>query len=309
MVILHLQMASPAKTSAEFFGQHVPGTLLAAGTGPAWADVLVEVYQRRRTEASLVVPAVAEPLVVLILAGSAFVEEREFGGVWTGRRVSAGEFLLTTTPAPYELRWLVVGPVSLETLHAYLGLPLLARAGKDVRGVHTQNPPLREVFGERDPFLAMLLERLRDELIRRATPSALFVQGIAQSLAVHLVRTYPAPDGPREQRRGGLPAFRLRKVTALLEAHLAEDLPLARLAQEAGYSPSHLSRLFKQTTGFSLTQYLTRLRMTHARRLLRETARSMIEIGLEVGYTNPSHFAHAFQRQEGITPSAYRQRD
>lgn len=73
-------MASSNKASAESFGRHVPGTLLAAGTGPAWTDVLVEVYRRRRTETSLLVPAVAEPLVVLILAGSAFVEEREFGG-------------------------------------------------------------------------------------------------------------------------------------------------------------------------------------------------------------------------------------
>ena len=98
-------------------------------------------------------------------------------------------------------------------------------------------------------------------------------------------------------------------MTALLETHLAETLPLARLAQADGYSPYHLSRLFKQTTGSSLTQYLTRLRMTHARCLLRETAKSIIEIGLEVGYTNPSHFAHVFQRQEGVTPSAYRRRD
>ena len=54
------------------------------------------------------------------------------------------------------------------------------------------------------------------------------------------------------------------------------------------------------------SRYLIRLRLARARRLLRETTRSMIEIGLEVGYPSPSHFAHAFQREVGVTPSEYR---
>ena len=177
-------VSSPQKTSAEAFAQHVPGTLLATGRGPAWTDVLIEVYARRRTETGLVVPAVAEPLVVLVLAGRALVEEREFGGPWTGRTVRAGEFFLTTTPTPYELRWQVTGPESLETLHAYLGLPLLVRALKEVHGVAAAGTPeLREVFGERDAVLATFLELLRSELPARPRASPLFVQGVAQSLA------------------------------------------------------------------------------------------------------------------------------
>ena len=302
-------MPSPLKTSAEALARHVPGTLLAVGSGPAWTDVLVEVYARRRTEAGFVVPAVAEPLVILILSGRAFVEEREFGGSWTGRTVSAGEFFLTTTSEPYELRWQVTGPENLETLHAYLGLPLFARAMEEVQGVEAAGTPvLREVFGERDAFLSTFLEMLRAELLaRHCAASPLFVQGVAQSLALHLVRTYlPASHALPPQQRGGMPAFQLRKVTALLESRLAENLPLARLAQEAGYSPFHFSRLFKRTTGFSPSRYLIRLRMERARRLLRETTQSMIEIGLEVGYQSPSHFAHVFQREVGITPSEYR---
>ena len=300
-------MPSTQKTSAEALALHVPGTLLATGSGPAWTDVLVEIYARRRTEACLVVPAVAEPLVVLILSGHALVEEREFGGTWTGRTVCAGEFFLTTTPAPYELRWQVTGPENLQTMHLYLGLPLLARALKEVGGDRVVGPPaLREVFGERDGVLSTFLDLLRAELLTRPRASPFFVQGVAQSLALHLVRTYPAAESAPLPRRGGMPAFRLRKVIALLEAHLAEDLTLARLAREAGYSPFHFSRLFKQTTGFSPSRYLVRLRVERARRLLRESARSMIETGLEVGYRSPSHFAHVFQREVGFTPSEYR---
>ena len=71
-------MKFPEKTSAEEFGQHVPGTLIAASAGQAWTDVLVEIYARRRVEESIIVPAVAEPQIVWILSGSARVEERDF---------------------------------------------------------------------------------------------------------------------------------------------------------------------------------------------------------------------------------------
>jgi AraC family transcriptional regulator len=46
--------------------------------------------------------------------------------------------------------------------------------------------------------------------------------------------------------------------------------------------------------------------MAEARRLLRETDRSMIDIGLEVGYGSVSHFASAFRREMGLTPTEYR---
>jgi len=47
--------------------------------------------------------------------------------------------------------------------------------------------------------------------------------------------------------------------------------------------------------------------MDEARRLLRETKRSVVEVALEVGYANPSHFARFFRRETGLSPSDYRQ--
>jgi len=237
------------------------------------------------------------------------VEEREFGGTWSGRNVTAGEFFLTTTTAPYELRWRVTSPGDFQTMLTYVGLPLFARAHRDVFGVEMDSPRLREVFAERDTMLTALLEQLRSEMTTRRTASRLFVHGIAQSLAVHLVRTYPAPSSSGRALRGGLPAFKLQKITGLIEAHLDEEIALSRLAGEVGLSAFHFSRLFKKTTGFSPSQYLIRQRIARARRLLRETTRSMIEIGLEVGYSSPSHFAQVFRREVGVTPTEYRGRE
>ena len=66
------------------------------------------------------------------------------------------------------------------------------------------------------------------------------------------------------------------------------------------------NRLFKRATGLPPSQYHIRLRLDTARRLLRETDRSVIEVANAVGYSNPSHFAQLFRKDTGITPSDYR---
>ena len=163
---------------------------------------------------------------------------------------------------------------------------------------------LRDFSGFKDNFLSALLEGLHKELSSRHRGSSLFVEGVAQSLAVHLVRTYA--DETTQDYKGGLPGFRLRKVRDLMITHLEDEFSLIRLAREAGMSEFHFSRVFKRTTGFKPSQCFIRLRMERARRLLRETNRSIIEIGLNVGYTSPSHFARIFRREIGISPSEYR---
>lgn len=282
--------------------------MLASSEGAVWADLLVEIVTRRRVQERLLIPAVAEPLVVWVVSGRAAVEGRDDETPWTGREVCAGDFFLTTTPTPYELRWRAAGPDDFVVMHVYLSLPLMARVQQGADGLRGYAPRLSEVSGGRDDTLSALLELLRAELTADVRHQRWFVGGIAQSLAAHLTHTYAVADQVTPKQTGGLPAFRLHKVTELLAAHLAENLPLARLAEAAGYSPFHFSRLFKKATGLSPSRYLIGLRMERARQLLRETTLSIIEVGLEVGYTNPSHFAQLFRREVGSAPGDYRGR-
>jgi len=90
--------------------------------------------------------------------------------------------------------------------------------------------------------------------------------------------------------------------------HVVEDFDLAQLAALAGLSKYHFHRLFKSAIGVSPSRYHTNLRMELARRLLRESKKSVVEVALEVGYSNPSHFAQLFRRQTGLCPSDYRRK-
>jgi len=189
-------------------------------------------------------------------------------------------------------------------MHLYLGLAVFNRAIEEAFKTDPGATRLRDLSGFKDDFLSVLLEGLHKELSSRHRGSSLFVEGIAQSLAGHLARTYV--DETTQDYKGGLPGFRLRKVRDLMITHLEDEFSLIRLAREADMSEFHFSRAFKRTTGFTPSQYFIQLRMERARRLLRETKRSVIEIGLDVGYTSPSHFTRIFRREVGISPTEYR---
>lgn len=103
-----------------------------------------------------------------------------------------------------------------------------------------------------------------------------------------------------------LPGYKLRQITDWMAEHVAEEFNLDRLAAQAGLSKFYFNRLFKSALGMSPSRYHINLRMDAARRLLRETKRSVVAIALDVGYANPSHFAQLFRRETGLAPSDYR---
>ena len=98
----------------------------------------------------------------------------------------------------------------------------------------------------------------------------------------------------------------VRFVLGLLEVRYAEDLPLDEIADLAGQSASHLSRLFRQETGMSVVEYMTRLRVSAARRLLAAGDESIGTISRKVGYGDPNYFTRVFRRETGLTPREYR---
>ena len=294
------------RITAESMPHHLPGTPQVYPRLPQMQDVMVQLFSHHSTVEPILVPAVVEQLLVLVLAGTALVEERSLGGEWKAVNVQAGDFFLTNTSEPYEMRWQTMGCDTFEVMHLYLGLPLIDRAVRDLLGEHTDPVTFLEISGAQDERVNFMLDQLRFELTEERTPSLLFVHSLAQALTVHLLRRYLDPQSTT-RRSNALQAYKLRRVIDAMNERLADDFRLAHLAHIADLSEYHFSRMFKRATGLSPSQYFIRLRMSRARHLLLETNRSIIDVGLEVGYSSPGHFSQVFRREVGVTPSAYRQ--
>ena len=149
------------------------------------------------------------------------------------------------------------------------------------------------------------MECLRDELMRRRA-SPLFLQGIAQSIAIHLARNYAETVKESHSGSPSLPGYKLRQIADWMAENIAEEFNLGRLAAQVGLSKFYFNRLFKSAVGVPPSHYHINLRMDEAKRLLRETKKSVVETALDVGYANPSHFAQLFRKETGLSPSDYR---
>lgn len=296
--------AIPERTTPVALGSYISGTTLASSDGPAWKDLFVQVFTRQRVQRPILVPAVAEPLIVWIMSGDVRVEEREPGGAWTENRVTAGDFFLTRSPTPYEMRWQAEDDQPFKVMQLYLSVSLFERVAEGVTGA-SGRLALRDVSGARDPTVSHLLSLVHGELVNANGADPLFVEGLAQSLAVHLVRSY-AVTGPATRRPPALPGVKLRRAVAVMEAELDQPFDLKRLADAVAMSEFHFSRLFKKATGQSPSQFFIRLRIAEAQRLLQETDANILNVALAVGYSSPSRFAQIFRRETGLSPSDYR---
>jgi len=95
-------------------------------------------------------------------------------------------------------------------------------------------------------------------------------------------------------------------LKAVLSAYLPEQLPnIAFAAEIAATSVRTLQRRLKES-GLTYSDLIGEIRFEAALRLLRETDATALEIALEVGYEDPSHFSRAFKRTAGISPREYR---
>ena len=98
----------------------------------------------------------------------------------------------------------------------------------------------------------------------------------------------------------------ITKARKYIHANLDQPLPLGQVARQAGLSESHFCRLFKDSAGLTLTDYVNRCRIDWAKReLLRPEAR-ISEIAFLVGYQSLSQFNRSFARITGQSPTLYR---
>lgn len=298
-------MIIPETTSAEGLEQYLGGKCLVASRGEAWREIRASIFVQPSAAGMVNVPSVSEPVLLWITSGAAEIQERETGGPWITSRIKKRSFFLTAAGAPYDCRWKTLTSERFEFMLVSIALPLLQRALEEVFGVDAIHARLRDVSAFEDAKLNSLMEQLRDELMRRKA-SPLCVQGLAQAIAVHLGRNYAVLVEQSHSESPSLPGYKLRQITDWMAEHVVEDFKLAQLAAQAGLSKFHFHRLFKTAMGVSPSRCHTHLRMDAARRLLRETKKSVVDVALEVGYANPSHFAQLFRRETGLSPSDYR---
>jgi len=156
--------------------------------------------------------------------------------------------------------------------------------------------PERSVVAGAGP-LPWLGVRLLAEARLGDRASRLAVQGIALEMLAALAR-----EGERD---AGEPPW-LRRAGDLLRASFAESLSLAEVARRVDAPPVRLARAFRRAHGCSVGEYIRRLRVEEARRLLAGGDTPISEVAASSGFCDQAHLSRVFKRATGLTPMVYR---
>jgi AraC family transcriptional regulator len=115
---------------------------------------------------------------------------------------------------------------------------------------------------------------------------------------------------PSQPHRASTAAFHRRAVeralSAIRQRYAEEDIGLSAIAAEAISSPFHFSRVFRRVSGVPPCHFLSAVRMEAAKQLLADTALSVTNVCLEVGYSSLGTFTRRFTELVGLSPRAFR---
>ncbi|HUX22380.1 MAG TPA: helix-turn-helix domain-containing protein, partial [Spirochaetia bacterium] len=96
------------------------------------------------------------------------------------------------------------------------------------------------------------------------------------------------------------------RVKAYVEDQFRIPIRLDALAATFGINPSYLSHIFREQIGSSPMDYLSKIRIEHAKELLRRSSQTVYQIASEVGFDDAGYFGKVFKKYTGMRPSAYR---
>lgn len=99
----------------------------------------------------------------------------------------------------------------------------------------------------------------------------------------------------------------IEQVKNYIQKNYMHDISISQIAEQFGLTANYLSTIFRRKTGEKFIDYLTKIRLEAAKKLLvKNTSASVQDVALMVGYNSSRHFSALFQKQTGETPSTYR---
>ncbi len=233
------------------------------------------------------------------------------------QRPNSGSEISITTHGTYAyetemLRCVEEGDLSynerLESLQKYLNNQIIGtlsptdplRQTKDSIIVQTALVTRAAIRGGMDPDTAYSLSDFYIQRIESSSQDSDVLSLSAQMYSsfinhVHTIKNAPETSPP------------IRQCCAWIQKEITSGIQLNELSARLGYTPYYLSTLFKEETGLSFRQYVSKKKIEHAKFLLTTTNLSIAEISDYLSFSTPSYFINCFRRETGTTPKQYRQ--
>ncbi len=159
---------------------------------------------------------------------------------------------------------------------------------------------------EDDLVIAQLTKTVLPHATSRDWSSLLAIDQFSLMFGAHILQTYGGLARLPEVVTRGLAPWQARRAAEVLRSRLDGGVGLDTLARECGMSVSHFTRSFRVTFGVSAHRWLVQRRIELAKDLLRTTARPLVEIALQCGFSDQAAFGRMFTQVVGVSPGRWR---
>jgi len=284
--------------------KYVTGTQLDSSSGRGWTNLLAERWSHEIGELPSVLPQDTE--LAVLLSGQTLVDRQGAGLRQStfGRRGTAW-----LCPSGIREEFIHFRQPLVNCLHIFLpGKPFADSMLQDL-GVDPAHVKLRYEAINYDPFIEQVALAVGRELSAETSAGRLLVESLGHSLSAYLAHRYPeVPLGAKSLGPSGRPidGRRMSRVMEFIDARIDQQFTVADLATVACMSPAHFARSFKTTVGRSPHEFVSRMRLELAMRMLCDRHRSIADIALSTGFSSQSNFSRAFRGATGTTPGDYR---
>jgi two-component system response regulator YesN len=99
----------------------------------------------------------------------------------------------------------------------------------------------------------------------------------------------------------------IKKINHYVSNNLDGDVTVAKLSDICHFNPSYLSRMYKNMTGKSISEFISSVKLTEAKKMLSTEQVKIAEISDSLGFSNASYFTRFFKKHTGLAPHEYRQ--
>lgn len=155
-----------------------------------------------------------------------------------------------------------------------------------------------------------LVNTIKQEIAQGYPHGSFFLESVTNSLITCFLQksTMDKMDKKMTPKKRIVPSSqrKIKLVREFIEENLAGDWQLKDIAKYSGLSECYVSRVFKQEMGMGIITYHNQQRIERAKKLLRETSYSLIQIAQECGFCNDGYFNRCFKSSTGGTPAQFR---
>ncbi len=157
-----------------------------------------------------------------------------------------------------------------------------------------------------DPDLCAAGVMLRDALESDDISSGVMFEAMSRVLLVKLLQRYGKRRAEDIALSARFTSSHYNRVLAFIRVRLDQTITVDELAGEAGMSPSHFSRVFKETLGSTPMQYVLAYRIEQAMKMMEDATRPLGDVALACGFADQAHFSRSFKQVTGQTPRQFR---